>query len=341
MKKRETELDILRLIAMLAVIFTHASGIEVAELSSSYVTTFLTATITWHVPIFVMLSGRFFLDPDRSQSPKKLWLAIRRLLVAFLIWNLVYQMFYICTNAYAGLNWKGILSQALIGPYHFWYLFMLMGLYAIVPFLRKITENKQLSEYFIVLFLMFSFLTTYGSSLPLVGTTLNEILSKTNFHLALGFSGYYVLGYYLHRYPLSKKKESVLYLLGITMVIFTGLATIWKTTSGAPGKEWFSKYLMPNVVVEAAAIYTFFVNRISRIHFKPRCHSMISRLAQCCFGIYLLHALILDVFTKVGFSRLPISPIVLSLLTTICAFIVSATLIAFIRKIPCLGEKIT
>ena len=341
MKKRETELDILRIVATIGVIFTHASNVTANTTFGQSILTFWIAIITWHVPVFVMISGRFFLDPNREISPSKLKQAIIRLIIAFLFWNIIYQLYYIVNGTYQELNWKGILSQVLIGPYHFWYLFMLVALYAITPFLRKITEKKELAEYFLILFFVFSFLTTYGIRLPGIGPTLSQILSHTGFHFALGFSGYYVLGHYLHQYPLSGKKEFGLYILGAAMILFTGIATVWKAANGAPGEEWFSKYLMPNIIIEAAAIYTFFTNRICRLKLSAPVQAAVSQIAANCFGIYLVHALILDLLCSLVFNLLPISAISLVLLRVFCTFIVALIVVCFVRKIPYVGKKIT
>lgn len=341
MKKRETELDILRLLALLGVIFTHACGIETESSATRNIMIFLVATVTWHVPVFVMISGRFFLDPGREFSTAKLKKAIVRLVVAFVFWNVIYQAYYILTDTYSNLNWKGILSQSLLGPYHFWYLFMLICLYAVTPFLRKIAEDRKLMEYFIVLSLVFEFLTMYGPGLPLVGATVSQIVTKTNFHFALGYSGYYILGYYLRRYPLSGKKEIGLYMMGIAMLLFTGLATVWKTNQGAEGKEWFSKYLMPNVIIEAAALYTFFVNRVSRIRFSEKVSAVVSKLAEYSFGAYLVHALVLAFSEVIPWKDIPCNPVMVVAMRVIFVFAVSTLATVLIRKIPYIGKKIT
>lgn len=345
MKKRETELDILRLLSLLAVIFVHSCGILPEDASiSNGVSNFLNfhlAAIMWEIPAFVMISGRFFLDPEKNVTFKKIASAIWRVVLAFVVWDVVYQIYYLLAGTYAALNWKGVLSQALIGPYHFWYLHMTVCLYAIIPFLRKITEDKKLMEYFIVLFFVFEFLTRYGVKLPFVGSTLSEILNSTYFHFTLGFSGYYILGYYLHKYKLSGKTEILLYISGIIMAAFTGLATIWMTKQEAEGAEWFSKFMMPNIIIEAAAIYTFFVNRVGRINFGNRIAAVISKLSEYSFGAYLIHALILELLTHAGLGQLPAHPIVVIILTTVLDFSVSTAVTALLRKIPYIGKKIT
>lgn len=70
--KRETELDILRLLAILAVIAMHAGGNQYLSpnFNSNHHSMFV-ASIVWCVPVFFMISGRFFLDPSRDVTIKK------------------------------------------------------------------------------------------------------------------------------------------------------------------------------------------------------------------------------------------------------------------------------
>ena len=151
-KQREIELDILRIIALLAVISVHCTGMghtDAVPMSdpAKQVLVFFDSIVTWQIPIYIMISGRFFLDPNRMVTKERLLKAIWRIVIAFIVWDTIYQLYYIVSGTYSGLNWKGIISEALTGPYHFWYMFMIAGLYAITPFLRKIAADKKLSEY--------------------------------------------------------------------------------------------------------------------------------------------------------------------------------------------------
>ena len=71
--KRQTELDILRLLATLAVIMIHGGLNPLTDnLMIKYMYRGLHAAIVWCVPVFFMISGRFFLDPERDVSAKKI-----------------------------------------------------------------------------------------------------------------------------------------------------------------------------------------------------------------------------------------------------------------------------
>ena len=345
MKKRETELDILRLLAMLAVIWVHVGGIETGSLPASDPNCqwliFLKSVMTWEIPVYVMISGRFFLDPDREMPFSRILKAIRRLVLAFVVWNVVYQIWYIARDTYTGLNWKGIMSQALIGPYHFWYLYMIVGLYLITPFLRKIAEDKGLAEYFIGLFFLFMLLTKYCVQLPFVGATLDSMLGSMGMKFVLGYSGYYVLGYYLRKFPLSGKWERLLYVCGAVLLLLGAAAnTVCSAREGAY-TERFTGYTNPNTIIVAAAIYTLFTKRISKVQISEKATQLISRLSEYSFGVYLIHALLLDVFAVAGLKPTVLHPVLAMPLITMLTFAVTAVIVMLIRKVPYAGKRIT
>ena len=109
MKKRETELDILRISALMMVILVHICGIQIETLPSTdknwQIMVFLRAIVTWEVPVYIMISGRFFLDPERNITFGKIGKSILRLVLAFVLWDVAYQLYYIAAGAYADLNW--------------------------------------------------------------------------------------------------------------------------------------------------------------------------------------------------------------------------------------------
>ena len=198
--KRQTELDILRLLATLAVIVMHAGGNE--YLSSSLNPrrhSMLVAAIVWCVPVFFMISGRFFLDPQRNITIKKIWKKyIPRIIIAFAVWSSVYTFYYVKSGAYDGLNIWGVITQWIEGPYHFWYLYAIIGLYALTPLLRKITEDEKKMLYFLVLFAAANIVSEYLVYLPKLGGIVNGVYNK----LLLSNLAGYVGCCWLLRFPL-------------------------------------------------------------------------------------------------------------------------------------------
>lgn len=111
--KRQTELDILRLAAMLAVIAMHSGGGTGVQIFGRAISNHaFVALIVWCVPVFFMISGRFFLDPQRDVTLRRvLTKYVPHIVTAFLSWSAVYTVYYIRSGGYAGLNAFGILAQ--------------------------------------------------------------------------------------------------------------------------------------------------------------------------------------------------------------------------------------
>lgn len=342
---RQIELDLLRILAMFAVVMVHTCGMNTQDIMSGAVNrvilTVIPASLTWEIPAFVMISGRFFLDPERNVTMQRIAKAVVRLCVAFISWNVVYQIYYILSGAYADLNWKGIISQAIQGPYHFWYIYMMIGLYLLIPFLRKITEDRELMKYFLFLFLIFMFLTSYGSFIPGLGNTINNILEHMAFHFVLGFTGYFIAGYYFYRYPLSERGEVLIYIVGIMLWIGAVALTVLTSSNSNVSDEMFVKYLTPNVAIEAFAVYTFFVKRVSKLNFRHKQIKLIERLSNYSSGIYYIHALTIELFSMTGVSVLMLSPFIMVPLLAIAAVVASGIMVYAIRKLPYIGIKIT
>ena len=343
--KRRTELDILRTLAMIAVIVIHlcATTLKTIKVDSN-LWLFLNcvhSSITWCVPVFVLISGCLFLKPEKAISIRDIYgKYIKHIAICFIFWSAVFQVFYYLF-ADSGLNWKGIISEFLIGPYPFWYLYMLVGLYMIVPFLRKFTDDKRLLQYFIVLFIAFSFFTNYATAIPVIGNIIDTILGKALFHFALGFTGYYILGYYISQYGVSLKWEIIIYVLGAVGVLVSCVGTTVQSRMQGEYNEWFSKYLMPNVIFESLAIYTLFVKRISKIQFSSKTVKLFAKLTQLGFGVYLTHALIIDILNLMHINICTHSTFLMIPLLTVVVYALSLIVTFLIRKIPHIGKIIT
>ena len=89
--------DLLRCAAMLAVIVLHVSGgsLEAAAVGSPafQVLNVYDSLAHWCVPVFVMLSGMFLLDPKHSMPLSKLFFGhILRIAVALVVWGTAYAL---------------------------------------------------------------------------------------------------------------------------------------------------------------------------------------------------------------------------------------------------------
>ena len=96
--------------------------------------------LTWVCPMFLMLSGMFFLDGSWYLSGKELGKRyVLRLVVAYLVWG----MFAMLVNALTGNVLQGILTGSSC---YLNFLFVLFILYAFSPVLRVFTRAAQPRE---------------------------------------------------------------------------------------------------------------------------------------------------------------------------------------------------
>lgn len=173
-ESRITYLDILRLVSICAIVLLHVAGsfwyvLEV-DTFDWMVTNFYDCATRWGVPVFVMISGALFLDPNRPQPLRKLWAKnILHLCVIILFWGLVNALLYKLPSSLSFASALAVVKEIVFGPVHFWFLFMLLGLYILVPIIRCITANKQAMEYFLVIGLIVNVvfpILSAGDSLP-------------------------------------------------------------------------------------------------------------------------------------------------------------------------------
>lgn len=343
MKQRQTELDILRFLAMLAVIVIHTGrNPYIVSISASTVMGRSIAPLVWCVPVFVMISGRFFLDPARDISAGKLLTKyIPRLVIAFVFWSAVYTAYGVWDGTYSGLNLFGILTQLIAGPVHFWYLYMTVGLYLLTPILRKVAKDKLLCAYFLVIFAVYNVTTQYLIYLPKVGGIIEKTVGRIGMDLLAGYAGYFVLGYFLYenRESITAKWETVLYTVGVMLYVLTFVLDV-NISADLRNKDFVTQYEKSNVMLFSASIYLFFVKRISILRFSERVQMFFAKTTEYGFGVYLLHALMISVTARIPLpAKVPCSGLVV-ILYAVMIYLFSAALTALIRKIPVVGKYI-
>lgn len=214
MKKRILYLDILRVIACFAVIMIHVT-VSNWNTTSVYefewkVFNFYYLSFRFCVPVFVMISGVFFLEPDKNIDLKKILNNILRIVQVFIFWSLIYETYSVVVK-------RGTINliffiNIIYGHYHMWFLFMIVGLYIITPFLREIAKDKRLIEYFIILSFIFGYLVNFLMFIPKMNTIIEVIINKMNLFFVLGYTGYFFTGYYLNKYELDLRIKKLIYI---------------------------------------------------------------------------------------------------------------------------------
>ena len=332
--RRVLYFDALRVFASLAVMVLHlaAQHWADADIGGAAWRAFngWNAAVRWCVPVFVMISGALFLE--RPVPLKKLYgRHVLRIAVAFVFWSGVYAL--VSFRRY-GLSQQQFTAEWLQGHYHLWFLYMIAGLYLVTPLLRALIRSEALLRYFLLLSLIFCFALPEFASLltlylPILGSALNVALGYADLRFVMGFSGYFVLGYYLNRRALSGREEAAIYTLGILGFLFTLLGTqVISNRTGAANVLLYG-YCTVNVLCEAAAVFTLF---------KQHCNvgsRLLGALSAASFGAYLIHALVIDTLQfRFGIDTLSMPPLLSVPALAVVTFAVAYALALVLRKIP-------
>lgn len=347
--KRLWHLDLLRILATYGIVLLHTSPLPADHAGVDGLPWRIVITLSilfrWCVPAFLMISGALFLSGSREFSTAKLYKkTIARIATCFLFWSAFYAVAH-CVVMGKG-KWTFI-NQLLRGHYHMWYIFTILALYMLTPLLRKMTENKRLTEYFLILGLIFtfliprllSFIQLFAPPHADVIASMQSAAAQVNPLPGACALYYFVLGHYLTSYPLQKTLRRLLILTGALGCAMTAVLTIWH--SGLLGTPSGQFYDMSSTTVLAMTVGVFLLFKHAFAQFNPRerAQRILLTLSACSFGVYLVHPFLIERLQPV----LPPSPIILLLGTPALALGIYALAFAvsfLLHRIPVLRKYI-
>lgn len=343
-KQRIRYLDVLRIAAIFCVVVIHTCTVPWRTTAPSdldwQILNVFDSAVRFCVPLFVMISGALFLDPAREIQPRRLFTHnILRVVTAFLFWSVAYAGLSFVLNILRGMPITAqsiveLIKSIVVGHYHLWFLFAIVGLYLITPFLRLIAANKRLTEYFLLLSFTLCLLTNLLELIPALGPTLREIRSNMQLSFIGGYTVYFLLGDYLHRHGVGDRLRHILYGLGAVSVIATAIGTAaLSAQADAPISSLYS-YLLPTTAFTAAAVFLFVKRHADRIPDSERACAVITRLSALSFGIYLVHDMINILLSKVGISAISINPLFGVPLISVAVFLSAAAIAWLLSKLP-------
>ena len=153
----------------------------------------------------------------------------------------------------------------------------------------------------------------------------------------LGFSGYFLLGYFLSQHVLSKRVRACIYFLGIVGALFTIIGTIYLYASTGGANERYFDYLSLQVVAMATALFVLMKELASRCGKKVM--KIVDYVRKDLFGIYLIHALWLEI-VDIDVVRHCCSEIIALPMITFIVFLLSLFTTKLIRLVPGLRKVV-
>lgn len=326
-------MDFLRIWSVTAVIAGHTAGSvwsAVPVLDHEWgILTLYTSIIRFCIPVFLMISGALFLNERKALGLRQIYTKyLPRIVCIFLFWSALYACFSTFLDGGGG---RMFAARLFSGHYHLWYLFAIGFLYVITPFLRKIATDKRLCLYFIGLWLVGLTLTTVEKVLQT--GLLSAVLSKASIQFVTGYSGYFILGHYLHTTRLTSRAKAWIYGLGAVGFFATFFGTYAASLFAALPYDVFLSNYSPFVALLGAGVFLYFKEAYATVA-SDWLTRTVHRLAPYCLGVYLVHDLFLTVLKHLGITPLSFYPLLSVPILTAAIWGLSFATVYFLRKIP-------
>jgi len=335
-------IDALRVFANFLVIFSHSTGVDLKPLpfkSTNWKILFFYNSLPKPcVPLFIMISGIFFLDPKRPVTYSSLYKkSIPRLVRSYLFWTSYYSIIDDVFVNIEGIQYhfsytlvRDILKKCLVRGGHLWYLSYAMGLYIVTPIFRELIHNKTITWYTTGLSILaaqiiptlcdfFDSFTHFGFSL------VREFMDSLRLSPVANYVNYFMLGYLLQVNTFTTKRPIyAFYAFGIIGLVSTVILRFASCYSNRRDSGAFGDNNSFNVTLETLGIFMFFkytVNSYLPKLFKRRWFKKgLIFFSDCSFGIYLIHMTVYHAFIRLGFHPLSFNPIICGPLNSIAVY---------------------
>lgn len=284
MKQRDTSLDIIRLLACFMVVVMH-SPLPSANANGQ----FLVALSYFTAPcigLFFMVSGALLL-PVKTDYFTFLRRRFGKVAVPTVVWSLI----YIALQLYYSKSEINVLQAVASIPFSaqgegvLWFMYTLCGLYLLAPILSGWLERATKRE---VEFVLLLWAVTLCYPLLRLWFSVNDSDTGPLYYFG-GYAGYFLLGYYLRRYPgsISAWLSGGLALVGAILLCATKRYGI--------ELDFYSVFWYLSIFVAAlcVALWSIVSKIANTVQFSDSVSERVSLLANLSFGVYLIHILVM------------------------------------------------
>jgi surface polysaccharide O-acyltransferase-like enzyme len=326
---REIWIDWLRVIACFMVFVVHSTepfylggeGSLILTKTDAIWSSFFDSFVRSCVPLFIIASS-YLMFPLKYSASEFFKRRAVRILIPFILWTVVYAFVW----GEPATNFKNLLLNFNYAAGHLWFVYMLLGVYLLMPLLSPWAEKVEKKELQIYLgiwlfttliplmrdwFSGFSTTVIYGPSglprqalFPLWGEA--SWNGYGTFYYMSGFIGYLLLGLYFRKFvgELSWKKTLAIavpcYLAGFA-ITFVGF--IWRVNETAAGvfpvgglveKAVWWETTWCNDTIGVALMAIAWILLIKKIKADGKFYQkVLLPVSKASYGMYLMHLLIL------------------------------------------------
>lgn len=225
------------------------------------------------------------------------------LIIVNLIWTIIYNIFFICTNQKEYVTVENILKELLmmkqVPTPNMWYFPMIIGMYIGIPFVAKIVKIfsfKTLSISIIISFLSFFVLSTINVYLDIFGINYNlETLLDLQF-LGGTYGTYIILGYFMSNNFKLKIKSLYILLIAITNFIFALIMQLL-SCSNISKYIYFVWYDNVFLLITTMCLFILFC-RIKENKINNKLDKIFTFISKISLSLFFIHYIVIYVLKK-------------------------------------------
>ncbi len=331
-KKREFWVDNLRIIACFMVLITH-SVMESA--TGGNTERFWMFSISYlcncSSELFLAISGALLL-PTKVSMQSFYKRRFGKLIPPMIFWSV---LIIVINNVKTGFDFSALINSVIMLPFKsatgvYWFLYVMIGLYLIAPIISKwlIDASKKEVELFLILWGLTLIWPYCDSIISIPFTESGSHYYPLNYFG--GFLGYWILGHYLYKYPITigwNARFVPLVTLLLSHVILIGYCK---------GVIDYDTYNFQNNLQIGSAIYvTFIFTIVQNIRINnSSIQGFITSLAQYSFGIYLVHSLLINNIFKPILENCRTHPLIEAPLIAALTVITAYILMKLLSRLP-------
>ncbi len=334
---REVYIDILRIIAVFFVIFTHTGNfgsklyimdeyIEKKPELYFYILADVFRCI--NIPLFLMISGTVMLHKrysHRQVLKKSLRYAVITIIVSYVyyLWRGFSPVDLIC---FLRLLW----SDEVFGL--MWFMYAYIGLLLVTPALQKMVAEFEKADY--IYFIILGIIVK--SILPLLSFIFGWNGFGIYIDLLTDMVFYPIAGAFLGHIENKEIKKKHMLLMAVicilSLVINVGMVRIEYLRCG----EYSEKYLFCMSTISSMALFVIVRKICSQIEFTGVLKRILNECGNCVFGTYLISMLVQNNVFGIYWRAYKVAkePLIAGYIYTFGVLVICFVIVFLIRKIP-------
>lgn len=374
-QERVVWIDWMRVLACFMVMVVHSTepfylggeGALIASKADAFWASFFDSVVRCCVPLFIIASS-FLQFPLHYSTGEFIKRRAVRILIPFIVWSIFYALYW----GEPVDNLKALALNFNYAAGHLWFVYMLIGVYLLMPLLSPWAEkvSKKELEIYIGIWLFSTLIPIFRdwlSSEPLAVTygptgiprqALYPLWGEASwngygvFYYISGFIGYLLLGLWFRRYGsgISKAKSLLIgiptALVGFAITFGGFLRRVFISAGGSfpvegkvdLGVWWETTWT--NDTVGVALMTIGFILMLKNINASGKFYEkVLLPVSKASYGMYLCHMVALAFFAGLYRGLIDCTPVVI-LLTAVSSFVTVAVFSVLVQRIPKVGKYI-